>query len=45
VTTEQAGSAEKKRLWAQLVVKAPAFEGYQKRTQREIPMVILRPKS
>ncbi len=45
VTTEQAGSAEKKRLWAQLVVKAPAFEGYQKRTQREIPMVILRPRS
>ncbi len=45
VTTEQAGSEEKERLWAQLVEKAPAFEGYQKRTQREIPMVILRPKS
>lgn len=45
VTTEQAGSEEKERLWVQLVEKAPAFEGYQKRTQREIPMVILRPQS
>ena len=43
--TEQAGSEEKERLWAQLVEKAPAFEGYQKRAQREIPMVILRPQS
>lgn len=45
VTTKQADSEEKERLWAQLVEKAPAFEGYQKRTQREIPMVILRPQS
>lgn len=44
VTIEQAGPEEKKRLWVQLVAKAPAFEGYQKRTQREIPMVILRPQ-
>ena len=44
VTTKQASSEEKRRLWEQLVEKAPAFDGYQKRTRREIPMIILRPK-
>jgi F420H(2)-dependent quinone reductase len=41
VMAEQASSEEKRRLWAQLVEKAPAFDGYQKRTRREIPMIIL----
>jgi len=39
---ESVSPEEKRRLWAQLVEKAPFFEGYQKRTSREIPMVILR---
>ena len=30
-------------LWSQLVEVAPNFAGYQKRTSREIPMVILHP--
>lgn len=44
IIAEQASPEERRRLWAQLVEKAPAFEGYQRRTRREIPMVILRPK-
>jgi F420H(2)-dependent quinone reductase len=43
VEATQAGAEEKRRLWATLVGRAPRFEGYQKRTQREIPMVLLRP--
>ena len=42
VVAESVSPEEKRRLWAQLVEKAPFFEGYQKRTSREIPMVILR---
>jgi deazaflavin-dependent oxidoreductase (nitroreductase family) len=34
---------EKKRLWAELIKTAPGFEQYQKRTTREIPMIILCP--
>jgi deazaflavin-dependent oxidoreductase (nitroreductase family) len=34
---------QRKQLWAQLVEAAPMYGGYQKRTQREIPMVFLRP--
>ena len=45
VVAEQANPAEKQRLWGQLVAQAPFYEEYQKRTRREIPMVILRPVS
>ncbi len=41
VIAHQASLEEKKRLWAQLVEQAPFFEGYKKKTTREIPMVIL----
>jgi F420H(2)-dependent quinone reductase len=35
---------EKRReLWARLVAIAPMYAGYEKRTQREIPMVLLHP--
>ena len=43
VTAEIAGQEKKSELWARLVAVAPNFAGYQKRTSREIPMVILRP--
>jgi len=35
---------EHERLWAQLVARAPGFDGYQKGTTRIIPMVLLRPR-
>ncbi len=43
VTAEIAGAEKKPELWARLVAVAPNFAGYQKRTSREIPMVILHP--
>ena len=43
VTAEIAGQEKKSELWARLVEVAPNFAGYQKRTSREIPMVILHP--
>jgi len=43
VTVEVAGQDKKSELWARLVEVAPNFAGYQKRTSREIPMVILLP--
>jgi hypothetical protein len=43
VTAEVAEPEKKAELWARLVEVAPNFVGYQKRTSREIPMVILHP--
>ena len=43
VTAEIAGPDKKPELWARLVEVGPNFAGYQKRTSREIPMVILHP--
>ena len=43
VAAEVAGQEKKSELWARLVEVAPNFAGYQKRTSREIPMVILHP--
>lgn len=43
VVAEPVGPEAKRRLWAQLAERAPFFEGYQQRTSREIPMVMLRP--
>ena len=42
VMAQQASVEEKGRLWPQLVERAPFFEGYQRSTKRDIPMVILR---
>ncbi len=39
----QANPEEKDRLWAQLVERAPFFQGYKTKTARDIPMVILQP--
>ena len=43
VVAEVAGPEKKPELWARLVELAPNFAGYQKRTSRDIPMVILHP--
>jgi deazaflavin-dependent oxidoreductase (nitroreductase family) len=43
VTAKVAEPEKKSELWSRLVEVAPNFAGYQKRTSREIPMVILHP--
>ncbi len=40
---EIAGPDKRRELWARLLELAPFYSGYEKRTSREIPMVILRP--
>jgi F420H(2)-dependent quinone reductase len=40
---EVAGLDKRRELWARLLSIAPFYAGYEKRTSREIPMVILRP--
>jgi len=36
--------AEKERLWPILVAQAPFFDGYRKKTSRQIPMLVLKPQ-
>lgn len=43
VTAQQADGEERQRLWSLITAKYPAFNAYQKRTMREIPVVILTP--
>ncbi|HLI70751.1 MAG TPA: nitroreductase family deazaflavin-dependent oxidoreductase [Ktedonobacteraceae bacterium] len=45
VAGEVAGSEKRAELWARLTAALPFYGDYQKRTKREIPMVILRPVS
>lgn len=45
VVGEVAGPEKRSELWAELVAAMPFYGNYQKRTSREIPMVILRPAS
>ncbi len=40
-----ANPALRQELWAKLVERAPGYGAYQKRTTREIPVVLLRPIS
>ncbi len=42
---EPAGPELRKQLWAKLVELALGYRAYQKRTTREIPIVVLRPVS
>jgi len=35
----------RKQLWAELVKRSPGYGAYEKRTSREIPIVLLRPVS
>ena len=39
-----ASAQERKRLWPKVVDNYGGFEGYQQRTEREIPLVILEPR-
>jgi F420H(2)-dependent quinone reductase len=41
---EVVGPEKKRILWRQLIQVHPFYEGYQKRTIREIPMVLLHPE-
>jgi hypothetical protein len=41
VRAEGARGEERRRLWARLVEMYPPYEDYQKRTEREIPVVVL----
>ena len=43
VVAEVAGPEKRSELWARLLEIAPLYKGYEKKTQREIPMVILHP--
>jgi len=45
VKAEQADPTEKQRLWPILAKMYPTYDEYQKKTTREIPVVILRPLS
>jgi deazaflavin-dependent oxidoreductase (nitroreductase family) len=39
-----ANAEERKRLWPKVVHVYPGYDGYQQRTDREIPLVILQPR-
>jgi deazaflavin-dependent oxidoreductase (nitroreductase family) len=39
-----ATTEEKARLWPRLVAIYPSYEAYQKRTEREIPVVVMSPR-
>jgi F420H(2)-dependent quinone reductase len=41
VRATEAGGEEKRRLWKRLVGMYPSYEAYQKKTDREIPVVLL----
>ncbi|MDR2281395.1 MAG: nitroreductase family deazaflavin-dependent oxidoreductase [Gordonia sp. (in: high G+C Gram-positive bacteria)] len=43
-TAHHADSAEKAALWPTIVKANPGYDGYQQRTDRDIPVVILRPR-
>jgi deazaflavin-dependent oxidoreductase (nitroreductase family) len=43
VTARNAGPEERARLWAEVTARAPGYLEYERRTTREIPVVILHP--
>jgi deazaflavin-dependent oxidoreductase (nitroreductase family) len=43
VRAEEADAEEKARLWQKMVEMYPAYDDYQKKTEREIPLVVLHP--
>jgi F420H(2)-dependent quinone reductase len=43
VTASEADQGERERLWAKLVSLNPQFKGYETRTTRKIPMLLLKP--
>ena len=44
MTARTATAAERERLWPEVVAAHPYYDRYQKRTTREIPLVILTPR-
>jgi len=44
VTARVATDAERKRLWPKVVKAYSGYEGYQRRTERKIPLVVLEPR-
>jgi deazaflavin-dependent oxidoreductase (nitroreductase family) len=40
---ETASAEQKARFWPRLIALYPGYQGYQERTERDIPVVILRP--
>ena len=44
VTARTASPAERTRLWAKVTTRAPGYLEYERRTEREIPVVILQPR-
>jgi deazaflavin-dependent oxidoreductase (nitroreductase family) len=44
VHARKANAQERERLWPEVVRAYGGYEGYQKRTEREIPLVILEPR-
>ena len=44
VRARVANARERKRLWAEVVETYSGYEGYQRHTDREIPLVILQPR-
>jgi deazaflavin-dependent oxidoreductase (nitroreductase family) len=44
-TAAVASPEERARLWPQIATKYRNYAGYQKRTEREIPLVLLSPKA
>lgn len=43
VVAREAKHAERERLWMQVTARAPGYLGYQRRTTRRIPIVLLEP--
>jgi len=44
VRAQRASATEKERLWPRLTRMYPQYDAYQRRTSRDIPVVILRPQ-
>ena len=44
IYAQRAIGSEKDRLWQMMASLYPSYDDYQKRTNREIPIVVLRPK-
>ena len=44
VTARKAAPDERARLWAEVTARAPGYLEYERRTSREIPVVILQPR-
>ena len=44
VVARTAGPGERARLWAAVTAKAPGYLEYERRTSREIPVIVLRPR-